>query len=69
MEKLPTKAYRFGFFTGAGLLADIVVPTGFGTAAGVSIGAADSLLIDKLIKGWKPNQFIDGPMRKFFATR
>jgi hypothetical protein len=47
------------------MLADAAAPTGLGTSAGISVGAADSLLLDRLIKGWKPNQFIDGPIREF----
>lgn len=65
VEKLPTKGARFVFFTGAGLLVDAVVPTGFGTASGVALGAADAFVIDKFLKGWRPNQFIEGPLGDF----
>ena len=36
-----------------------------GTAAGTALSLADSFLLDKLIKGWKPSQFIDGPLKDF----
>lgn len=64
-EKLPAKSFRFVFFTGAGLLVDMAIPTGLGTMAGVAVGAWDSFLLDNILKGWKPNQFIEGPFRQF----
>lgn len=64
-ERLPGKTLRWSFFTGAGLLVDLLVPTGLGTATGVAIGAGDAFLLDKVIKGWKPNQFIEGPLQEF----
>jgi hypothetical protein len=64
-EKLPGKSFRWVFFTGAGLLLDLAIPTGLGTAAGVALSAGDAFLLDKVAKGWKPNQFVEGPLRKF----
>jgi hypothetical protein len=63
--RLPGKTLRFAFFTGAGLLADLVAPTGLGTATGLGLGATDSLLLDKLLKGWRPSHFIEGPLKRF----
>jgi hypothetical protein len=63
--RLPGKSLRFAFFTGAGMLADLFAPTGLGTAAGLGIGATDSLLLDKLLKGWRPSHFIEGPLKHF----
>lgn len=59
VDKLPTKGVRFALFTGAGLLIDAIMPTGLGTATGISLGAGDTFLLDKVLKGWKPNQFVD----------
>jgi hypothetical protein len=64
-DKLPTKATRLAFFTGAGLLAEAVAPSGIGTATGVGLSTADALVFDKLVKGWKPNHFIEGPYTTF----
>ncbi len=61
IEKLPMKSLRFVFWTGAGLAANALA----GPAASLGLGAADSLILDKLLKGWKPNHFIDGPLREF----
>lgn len=63
IDKLPAKNFRWALFTGAGLLLDTLGGGGLGTAIGVGISAADSFLLDRLMKGWKPNQFIDGPAR------
>jgi len=63
--RLPGKTLRLAFFTGAGMLADIFAPTGLGTVTGIGLGATDSLLLDKLIKGWRPSHFIEGPLKKF----
>ena len=64
-EKLPTKATRFTIATGLGVAIEAVAPSGLGLAAGITLAAADQFYLDKLIKGWRPNQFIEGPLREF----
>jgi len=59
IDKLPSKSVRFSFFTGAGLFLDAAFPTGLGTAAGFALSIGDAFLLDKIIKGWKPNQYIE----------
>ncbi|MDO9620176.1 MAG: hypothetical protein Q7J43_21135 [Pseudomonas sp.] len=59
VDKLPGKTARFSVFVGLGLVADTLLTGGMGTAAGVSLGALDTFYLDKLFKGWKPNQFVD----------
>lgn len=58
-DKLPGKSVRWGIFTSAGLIADAIATGGIGTAIGLGLGALDTFFIDKLISGWKPNQFIE----------
>jgi len=65
MEKIPTKAVRFFAFTGAGLGADFLLGGAAGTLSGIGVGAADSLLLDRLIKGWKPSQFVSQELASF----
>jgi hypothetical protein len=65
-EKLPTKSARWGVFTGLGLAVDALGAGGLGTAAGVAISAVDAFLADKLIKGWKPHQFVEGDLKSLF---
>jgi hypothetical protein len=60
IERLPSKTFRWSLFTGAGFIVDLIAGTpAIGTIGGVGLGAFDSFLLDKLIKGWKPNQFIN----------
>jgi hypothetical protein len=65
LERLPTKIARWSLFTGAGLGIDALGGGGVGTAAGLLLGTFDTFVLDKLLHGWKPNQFIDGTVKKF----
>lgn len=55
-NKAPVKAIRYLFSLGTGY----VDPTG-----GVISGAADAFLIDRLLKGWRPNHFVDDRLKPF----
>lgn len=59
VDKLPGKAARFSIFTSLGIAADVALTGGLGTITGISLGALDTFYLDKLLSGWKPNQFID----------
>lgn len=65
IDKLPSKTFRWALFTGAGLAADALGAGGMGTCVGVAISALDNFMIDKLLKGWKPNHFILSELDKF----
>lgn len=65
VDKLPAKSVRWSLFTGAGLGLDALGAGGLGTAAGVALGALDTFVIDKVLKGWKPNHFIEGDLKEF----
>lgn len=64
-DRLPTKVARWILFTGLGLGADALGAGGLGIATGVTIGAFDTFLLDHLIRGWKPNQFINNELKPF----
>lgn len=64
VDQLPGKSARWALFTGLGLTADVLATGGIGTVAGVALGALDTFYLDKLISGWKPNQFIEDDVRK-----
>lgn len=64
VDKLPGKSVRWGIFTSAGLIADAIATGGLGTAIGLSLGALDAFYLDKLISGWKPNQYIEDDVKK-----
>jgi hypothetical protein len=69
VDKLPTKTARWAIFTGAGLGIDALGAGGIGIAIAAGLGLADSLLLDPMLKGWKPNQFVEGPLRRFVARK
>jgi hypothetical protein len=65
VDKLPTKTARWAIFTGVGLGLDLSGAGGIGTAVGVATSALDEFLLDKLIKGWRPNQFVEESLKDF----
>jgi hypothetical protein len=64
-DKLPPKTARWAVFAAAGAAAGLLFSPLAGTAVGIGLSAGDSFLVDKLIKGWKPNQFVNGPLKEF----
>jgi hypothetical protein len=38
-----------------------------GAIAAAALSAGDAFLLDKILKGWKPNQFIEGPLKQFLS--
>jgi hypothetical protein len=67
--KLPVRNIRFGLFTAMNRVASMVIHPPFGTIASIALSATNTFLIDKLIRGWKPNQFVEGPLRDFIVGR
>lgn len=65
VDKLPSKAARWSFFTGAGLALDVAFAGGLGTAIGTGLSIGDTFLLDKLLKGWKPSAFVETELKKF----
>jgi hypothetical protein len=57
---LPTKLMRYMFTSIAGFA---------GLVPGLAVGAVDELFLDGLLKGWRPNQFVDGPLKSFIETK
>jgi len=69
IDRLPAKSSRWLLFTGAGVLADAVGTGGLGTATGVTLSAFDNLLLDRILEGWKPNQFVEEELSEFVAEK
>lgn len=76
VDKLPGKAFRWFIMnmvgTGLGTLAgtaagDPLVGAAVGAAASLVVSGADVFLLDRLLHGWKPNQFVEGPLASFVA--
>jgi len=56
IETLPVKALRFAVTTISGIA---------NPAAGIALGAADSFIVDRLRRGWKPHQFVNLVLKRF----
>ena len=61
-DTLPGKSIRFTVAASAGFLASLATGT---PAGGLGVSAANTFLVDRLLKGWRPNQFIQGPYADF----
>lgn len=56
-DRLPAKIVRW--------VAMAAIGSTLGPLGGAALGAADSFLIDRFIKGYRPNQFVNGPLKQF----
>jgi hypothetical protein len=59
MNSLPGKTMRYVAVSLAGIA---------GLIPGLALGAADEFFVDKFFKGWRPNHFIEGPLRNFTSA-
>jgi hypothetical protein len=67
VEKLPGKTMRFSAFTASGIVVDMMGAGGLGTSIGAALGAFDTFVLDKIIGGWKPHQFVEGEFGELFT--
>lgn len=74
-QRLPFKVTKIVGFAGLGAIVDLTAGTmglaslataGLSAASDVAVSTADEFVLPKLLKGWKPNQFIEGPAKEFF---
>ena len=67
IERLPAKTTRFAVVSafGAGLAALFAGPAG--VIAGLGLGVADTFLLDRMARGWRPNQFVEGTLKEFIS--
>ena len=62
----PSSANANDFFNSLlGIAVETIFSGGTGIAASLGIGAFDHFLIDKILKGWRPDQYVEGPLRRF----
>jgi hypothetical protein len=64
-DKLPPKLVRILLFNAAGGALGLATTPAGGLAASFALSALDSFFVDRLVKGWKPNQFVEGALKKF----
>jgi hypothetical protein len=62
-----TKNLRFILFNAAQIAAGAAIAGPPGIVAGVALAAADTYLLDRLLAGWRPHQFVRGPLEKFLG--
>jgi hypothetical protein len=58
-ERFPGRAVRYSLFKGLEIAAGIFLPKVIGDVATEALGVMDEFLFDKLLIGWKPNQYIN----------
>jgi len=59
------KNLRFILFNAAQIAAGAAIAGPAGAIAGVALAATDSYLLDRLLTGWRPHQFVRGPLERF----
>lgn len=67
VDKLPPKTIRWSLLQLAGVGIDALGAGGIGTLIGLGLSASDKFLLDKILKGWKPNQFIETSKQTFLS--
>lgn len=67
VDRLPSKTLRWLLFSGVGLGLDVVGAGGVGTAIGLTLGAVDSLVLDSMLRGWKPNHFVETSLSRLLT--
>jgi hypothetical protein len=65
LDKLPSRVMRYAAFTGASAVIGLGTSPLVGFLTEAALAAADTFLLDKLVRGWKPNQFVDGKVLPF----
>ena len=65
IESLPAKTARWAIFTAAGAAIGLLASPVVGVGAGILLNASDAFLVDRLLKGWRPSQFVQGPLQEF----
>jgi hypothetical protein len=64
-DSVPGKSLRFLVMSGAGVAVSFLTGTAAGLIGGIALNAADYFLVDKIMKGWKPNQFVQESLVPF----
>jgi hypothetical protein len=64
-DKLPHKTARWFLINAAALALGIPTSPVVGTLVGLGISAADAFLLERVLKGWRPSQFVEGPLKDF----
>lgn len=69
VDKLPAKSFRWFLFSALGGALGCLTTPVTGILTGAALNAVDAFMIDRLAKGWKPSQFVEGPLKTFVDAR
>ena len=69
LGKLPGKAFRWVTMGGLGIVVSALLSPAEGTLTSLGLGALDTFLLDKIFKGWRPDQFVLGPLGNILDTK
>jgi hypothetical protein len=68
IDQLPGKTVKWAIFGAASTaLAVAGIPVGASALAGLGLSAFDDFVVDKILKGWRPDQFIQGSIVPFVS--
>jgi hypothetical protein len=62
------KHLRFVLFNAAQIAVSGAIAGPEGAAAGLVLAATDAYILERLLGGWKPHQFVRGPLEKFLGA-
>ena len=77
-QRLPFRVGKLFAFGGLGVGVDAALGTmglasvatmGLSAATDMLTNASDEFVLSELLKGWKPNQFVEGPAKDFLTDR
>lgn len=68
-QKLSGKSLRWAVFTGLGAATDIAFTGGIATMGAQALSAFDAFVVDKIVGGWKPHQFVEGKLKPMFPPQ
>jgi hypothetical protein len=68
VDRLPTRGMRWVITSGLAAAVEAFYPTGGAMMAAQGISLVDATVLDRILKGWKPDQFVRGPMSNFLGT-
>jgi hypothetical protein len=68
LDKLSGKSLGWSLFAGLGYAATTFGTVEVGIGASIALGALDYLFLDRIIAGWKPNQFIDNDVKRLISN-
>lgn len=65
IERLPSRSVRTLLWAAAGIGVTALGGGALATGTAAALGVADNLVLDRLLHGWRPNQFVDITLRQF----